>query len=375
MKKRLIMSFMVGMMTLTSVMPTYAAPKQMADGNMFDAEYYATNNPDVVAVLGNDEKALYNHYINSGKNEGRKPFAEETEVGSINVDSVVNNGLTLPVIGQLGVFNIDGTYNMIYDLGNPPAAVANSEGTIVVAMYQGTTLNLNYEANGTCVPMFSHSQNNWVQGNPATEGFGLYGATEGLDVAFFNIYSDATHTVLLTQVPIIVNVLPAQVNTVETVTENLDEILTPDQAAHYLLQVINEARAEKGLPAYIYKQDISDELYNEAIVDFANTCGAQSSSNNFGLSGGTYCYAQEYYGQKLTKATVRRIYRNAYRDLVSRNCTLLSDGKQYFGAVFYKHEKGWYPMFGACSEYRYVSNEIKYEDAWTGPDDDWSPWD
>lgn len=76
MKKRVIMALLVGVMTLTSAMPTYAASKQMADGSIFDAEFYATNNPDVVAALGTDENLLYNHYVNNGKNEGRKPYAD-----------------------------------------------------------------------------------------------------------------------------------------------------------------------------------------------------------------------------------------------------------------------------------------------------------
>ena len=67
------MSLIVGVLTLTYAMPAFATPKQMVDGNMFDAVYYATNNPDVVAVLGTDETMLYNHYINSGKYEGRIP--------------------------------------------------------------------------------------------------------------------------------------------------------------------------------------------------------------------------------------------------------------------------------------------------------------
>lgn len=52
-----------------------AAPKTMADGGMFDAEYYAQNNPDVVAVLGTDENILYQHYLTSGRLEGRQPYA------------------------------------------------------------------------------------------------------------------------------------------------------------------------------------------------------------------------------------------------------------------------------------------------------------
>lgn len=76
MKKRLVMALLAGVMTLTSAIPVCAAPKQMADGNMFDAEYYAISNPDVVAVLGTNENLLYNHYVNNGKNEGRKPYGD-----------------------------------------------------------------------------------------------------------------------------------------------------------------------------------------------------------------------------------------------------------------------------------------------------------
>ena len=38
----------------------------------FDAEYYAANNPDVVAVLGPSADMLYAHYTLFGKNEGRQ---------------------------------------------------------------------------------------------------------------------------------------------------------------------------------------------------------------------------------------------------------------------------------------------------------------
>ncbi len=38
---------------------------------LFDAEYYARNNPDVVEAYGADAGALYQHYINNGINEGR----------------------------------------------------------------------------------------------------------------------------------------------------------------------------------------------------------------------------------------------------------------------------------------------------------------
>ena len=54
-----------------------AAPLQMPDGNVFDAEYYAQQNPDVVAVLGTDPALLYRHYLTCGKTEGRLPYAKE----------------------------------------------------------------------------------------------------------------------------------------------------------------------------------------------------------------------------------------------------------------------------------------------------------
>ncbi len=39
-------------------MSALAAPKTMPDGNTFDPEYYAAQNPDVVSVLGSSEAAL-----------------------------------------------------------------------------------------------------------------------------------------------------------------------------------------------------------------------------------------------------------------------------------------------------------------------------
>lgn len=64
-------------MLLGSSISVYAAPKTMPDGNVFDAEYYAQNNPDVVAALGTDEAALYQHYVNYGMAEGRLPYAAD----------------------------------------------------------------------------------------------------------------------------------------------------------------------------------------------------------------------------------------------------------------------------------------------------------
>jgi len=48
----------------------------MAEEN-FDAEFYASTYPDVVAVFGNSPEALYKHYTDYGKAEGRSCNAEE----------------------------------------------------------------------------------------------------------------------------------------------------------------------------------------------------------------------------------------------------------------------------------------------------------
>lgn len=74
---------------LGSAMTVNAAPKTMPDGQTFDAEFYAKNNPDVVAALGKDEAALYNHYVTYGKTEGRKPYADaqtEKTQGTVDVN-------------------------------------------------------------------------------------------------------------------------------------------------------------------------------------------------------------------------------------------------------------------------------------------------
>lgn len=56
-----------------------AAPEIMPDGTVFDGEYYAANNPDVVAAMGTDTAALYAHYQVCGKTEGRLATAASAD--------------------------------------------------------------------------------------------------------------------------------------------------------------------------------------------------------------------------------------------------------------------------------------------------------
>ncbi|MBO4900279.1 MAG: hypothetical protein J5509_08295 [Lachnospiraceae bacterium] len=82
MKKKITALCLMILLTLSYSISAFAAPKTMSDGQLFDAEYYADNNPDVVKALGSTEEALYKHYIEHGKAEGRLPYADAPKPSS-----------------------------------------------------------------------------------------------------------------------------------------------------------------------------------------------------------------------------------------------------------------------------------------------------
>lgn len=51
MKKKWILIGILAAAMLQTSMTAFAAPKQMSDGTVFDAAYYASSNPDVKAIL------------------------------------------------------------------------------------------------------------------------------------------------------------------------------------------------------------------------------------------------------------------------------------------------------------------------------------
>jgi len=63
---------------LAPALTAEAAPQTMRDGTVFDPVFYAENNPDVVAVFGNTTNALYRHYTRHGRAEGRLPHGGAT---------------------------------------------------------------------------------------------------------------------------------------------------------------------------------------------------------------------------------------------------------------------------------------------------------
>ena len=101
MKKKLLPTLLlIAIMSLCFGMTAFASPKTMSDGTVFDAEYYAKTYPDVAAVFGTDENALYQHYCDFGKAEGRKPAADiQTAAASAAVSTTADNAS--PVLSQI----------------------------------------------------------------------------------------------------------------------------------------------------------------------------------------------------------------------------------------------------------------------------------
>ena len=87
MRRKILAAAMSLMILLGCGMTECAQPVAMEDGTVFDAEYYARENPDVTAVLGTDAAVLYQHYVLCGKAEGRLPA--EPDINSMSYDRQV----------------------------------------------------------------------------------------------------------------------------------------------------------------------------------------------------------------------------------------------------------------------------------------------
>jgi hypothetical protein len=87
MKKKVLCTILGLTLTLGMGITSMAAPVAVEGGGVFDADYYAENNPDVVTALGTDFSALWQHFTIFGVGEGRLPFAIGTDW-----ESVLQNG-------------------------------------------------------------------------------------------------------------------------------------------------------------------------------------------------------------------------------------------------------------------------------------------
>lgn len=77
-----------------------------AYGPDFDPDYYASHNPDVVAVYGSDPESLYRHYLEYGYNEGRYKNATEEASG------VITNIIT-PIPGYSTYIDVNITFQTV----------------------------------------------------------------------------------------------------------------------------------------------------------------------------------------------------------------------------------------------------------------------
>ncbi len=82
-------------------------PTQAMAAEKFDPAFYAATYPDVVAVLGTDVNALYNHYLTYGQKEGRMPYANAA--GGVAVDGIADTTVTVAATASTtdGIVPID----------------------------------------------------------------------------------------------------------------------------------------------------------------------------------------------------------------------------------------------------------------------------
>lgn len=82
MKKKLLLSVAAAVAVLSSSISVCAAPQYMADGAVFDPEWYQEKNPEVAEALeslglGVSADTLYQHYTLFGAKEDRTPYDKE----------------------------------------------------------------------------------------------------------------------------------------------------------------------------------------------------------------------------------------------------------------------------------------------------------
>lgn len=76
MRKKVLMALLATALGTGSSLSVGAAPRYMADGAVFDVEWYLQQNPDVAAAYGSNatSEAIYQHYTVHGMKEGRAPY-------------------------------------------------------------------------------------------------------------------------------------------------------------------------------------------------------------------------------------------------------------------------------------------------------------
>ncbi len=157
-----------------SSLTVYGAPVAMPDGTVFDADFYGASNPDVVAAYGTDAAALYQHYVEHGRAEGRKPMSDaeasliiptadrssQKKTGG-NVKDVINSAVLVPVWS--GSKEVNDIIEHIF------AQIITEEMTTydkVKACYDWLIMNTEYG--------ISDNWGVWMSGNMTFEDFMVY---------------------------------------------------------------------------------------------------------------------------------------------------------------------------------------------------------
>lgn len=88
-----------------------AEPKMMADGELFDGQFYAQQYPDVARVYGTDDAALYSHYVDYGKAEGRLPYKKESAPKKVLPKTIDFGNKCILIIGDSRAVSLSRTLN------------------------------------------------------------------------------------------------------------------------------------------------------------------------------------------------------------------------------------------------------------------------
>ncbi len=162
-KKVLAMTAMV--LVLSSSMTTFAAPKEVevnGEKFTFDAEYYAQNNPDVVAALGSSEEAVLQHYVQYGRAEGRAAYDGDTgaKATSTTTTTATKSTESQPKYMEFVVKsgNVTEHIDYVYD------ANGNKTSESSYRLTSGGTGGLDY----TCTTTYSYNENGDVSKETVT---------------------------------------------------------------------------------------------------------------------------------------------------------------------------------------------------------------
>lgn len=139
--RKLIRKILVtGIIASLSVTPVFAAESDTVVATLqqnFDANYYASVNPDVAAALGTDASTLLNHYLTFGIKEGRQISATFDAPAYVAQHPEVANGtVTTTTTASFDTSSLAALKNNVY----PAGLYAISEDLIVLSFDREPTL-------------------------------------------------------------------------------------------------------------------------------------------------------------------------------------------------------------------------------------------